>query len=222
MGCGSSKTYSSHKTQVNTEIPSHKFPRVGPEEEGRDRIQHPGAAGQKEPECNESNDKELIEAFDNTKPSRIMEEHRDEDTNNVIDHNRNLKSSTTDVITMDIKKGSERHGLLKAATVEMFVEEGKKLIHQINDMPLDLDDMPENFKAVRKLRLVYHNARYNMDGEFCILYLDKIMDEGLFSCLAKALQNLQKKWPDIFSETLDPNEVKCYFVGILLRATNDL
>ena len=214
MGCGSSNTHYSHESRVKTDAATHEFPRVG-QGGGQGRFLDPGTDDQEKPECNERN--ELIEALDSVEPARIMEEHRDEDANNDIanDDNRNSRSSTTDVITMDIKKGSERHELLKAATVDMFVEEGTKLIHQINDMPLNLEDMPENFKAARKLRLVYHNARYNMAAQFCILYLDKIMDEGLFSCLAKALRSLQEKWPDIFSETLDPKEVRCFFVRIL-------
>ena len=124
------------------------------------------------------------------------------------EHGEKLEYSTADVISMDIKKGSEKHSLLKDATVDMFVEEGKKLIHQINDMPLNIEDMPENFEIARKLGAIYINARCHMGDKFCTLYLDKIINEGLFSCLAKSLRNLQDKWPELFSETSDPEEVR--------------
>ena len=124
------------------------------------------------------------------------------------EHGENLEYFTADVISMDIEEGSEKHGLLMDATVDMFVEEGKKLIHQINDMPLDIKDMPENFEITRKLGAIYVNARYLMGDKFCTLYLDKIINEGLFTCLAKSLRNLQDKWPELFSETSDPEEVR--------------
>ena len=123
-------------------------------------------------------------------------------------HGENLAYSTADVIGMDIEEGSEKHGLLKDDTFDMSVEEGKKLIHQINDMPLDIEDMPENFEIACKLRAIYYNARYHMGDKFCTLFLDKILNEGLFTCLAKSLRNLQDKWPDLFSETSDPEEVR--------------
>ena len=142
----------------------------------------------------------------------MMEESGDEniDNGNVADDNRTLKTFTSDFISSEIREGSERHELLKAATVDMFVEEGKRLIQQINIMPLNLEDMPENFKTVRKLLRVYNHARDYKNENFCTGYFDKIMSEGLFSCLANALQNLQEKWPVLFSETSDPNEVKSW------------
>ena len=126
-------------------------------------------------------------------------------TDIVKDSNENL---STDVISMDIETESELRFLIKIATVDMFVEEGKKLMQQINDMPLNLEDMPKNFIIARKLRKIYTNARYYLGNEFCDLYLDRIIDEGLFTCLAKALQNLQEKWPDLFSETSNEEEVR--------------
>ena len=124
------------------------------------------------------------------------------------EHGENLEYPTADVISMDIEEGSEEHGLLMDATVDMFVEEGRKLIHKINDMPLDIKDMPENFEIARKLRAIYVNARYKKGNKFCTLYLDKIMDEGLFTCLVKSSRKLQDKWPNLFSETSDPEEVR--------------
>ena len=145
-----------------------------------------------------------------------MEENEDGhvDNDSVDDDNKSFKSFTTDFISSEIREGSENYGLLKAATVDMFVKEGKRLILLINDMPLNLEDMPDNFRSVRKLLRVYNNARDNMDDIFCTKYFDNIMNEGLFSCLAMALQNLQNKWPDLFSETSDPNEVKSRYMTI--------
>ena len=139
-----------------------------------------------------------------------MDKREDLNSNDVIDDNGNSNSRISNVISIEIKEGSEKHSLLKSATVDMFVEEGKKLIYQISEMPLTLEDMPQNFRKACKLRLVYHNARYNIGAKFCILYLEKIMNEGLFYCLAQAFQKLHEKWPDLFSETVDPNEVYAF------------
>ena len=126
-------------------------------------------------------------------------------TDNVKDSNENL---STDVISMDIETEIEKRDLLKVATFDMFVEEGKKLMQQINNMPLNLEDMPKNYNIAWKLRNIHTNARYYLGNEFCDLYLDRVIDEGLFNCLAKALQNLQETWPDLFSETSNEEEVR--------------
>ena len=126
-------------------------------------------------------------------------------TDIVKDSNENL---ARDVISMDIITENEQRFLLKYATLDMFVEEGKKLMQQINNMPLNLKDMPKNFIIAWKLRNIHTNARYYLGNEFCDLYLDRIIDEGLFTCLAKALQNLQETWPDLFSKTSIEEEVR--------------
>lgn len=114
----------------------------------------------------------------------------------------------SDLICKQLKKGSAKHALLQTATVEMFVKEGKKWIGKINEMPMNLEDMPDNFNSAHRLRQVYFNARYNVDVDFCKDFLDKIMEEGLFTCLKNAMQKLQETWPKLFSETTDSNEVK--------------
>ena len=151
------------------------------------------------------------EVVENSKPPGKMETPGYVNQDNIIDHNNvDMKISISDIICTDIEDGSEAHSLLQSATVEILVEEGKKLINKLNAIPLNLEDMPENFNLARKLRLIYHNARYNIGVEFCKLYLDKIMDEGLFSCLTKVFRSLQKKWPEMFSKASNPQEVAFY------------
>ena len=148
--------------------------------------------------------KNRVEDLGNTKSTSVMEECKD-----TVDKKKDDESADPrEVITKQIKKGSKRHDLLKIATIDMFVEEGKKLIDEINVMPMTLDDMPNNFQKAVKLRLVYQNARYNIGAEFCVQFLDIINEQGLFSCVTKAMRKLQETWPQLFSETLDPNEVK--------------
>ena len=202
MGCGSSKANMSNVQKGKADLSANDLSKLAPGN-GDGAVLHLRAdSGEGNLLLQEYDNRELDVKVETAKPAKgamDVQEDKHVDEDDIIDHNRTSISCISDIISMDIKKGSEKHSLLKDISVEMFVEEGKKLITKINDMPLNLEDMPKNFSLARKLRLVYHNARYNVGVQFCKLYLDKIMDEGLFSCLTKALQSLQEKWPEVFS-----------------------
>jgi len=182
MGCGASKIQHSTLQQgiTDTSKQSRPMSHVAPEKEhvehDRTMLRNHGQPDPIENGKKVSGIDVLERKSADIKSTEVLEMDKEEHLNSddVIDDNATSNSQISNIISIEIKQGSEKHSLLKSATVDMFVEEGKKLIHQINEMPLVLEDMPQNFRTACKLRLVYHNARYNIGAKFCILYSKKL------------------------------------------------
>ena len=106
---------------------------------------------------------------------------------------------------VDRKHSQEKIDALKVVD---FVTEGLQAIKEINEISMDLDDMPESYQKAKKLRQLYYNARYVVGRDFCQMFLDDLVQKGVFACIAKAMKRLQAAWPNVFLETPNPGQVK--------------
>ncbi|XP_065072389.1 uncharacterized protein LOC135696802 [Rhopilema esculentum] len=110
---------------------------------------------------------------------------------------------------IDITKPIDRkHSREKIDTLKVidFVIEGLQAIKEINEISMDLDDMPESYQKAKKLRQLYYNARYVVGRNFCKTFLDDLVQKGVFACIAKAMKRLQAAWPNVFLETPNPGQ----------------
>eukprot|EP00794_Sanderia_malayensis_P017066 gene17066-18786_t len=100
-------------------------------------------------------------------------------------------------------------------TLAIFVEKGEKLIAEVNEMSLSIEDLPQSYKTVKSLRELYHKARYDYGEDFCRTLLDSLLELNLVQCIRDGFRRVQEKYPHIFSEPSD-NNFKPYPLKLIL------